>query len=91
MSPATASVPSTLLAALRRWADRLRGSAAASNDVRELHAMSDHELKDLGIGRSEVAEWSRRRSPVALPGRSETERASARLALPRIRTRGAMA
>jgi len=61
----------TLLALLRRWLGRARGTGAASADTLELRGMSDHELKDLGIGRSEVQEWSRRRSPSARPGTTE--------------------
>jgi uncharacterized protein YjiS (DUF1127 family) len=61
----------TLLALLRRWLSRVRGTGAASADTLELRGMSDHELNDLGIGRSEVQEWSRRRSPSAHPGTTE--------------------
>ena len=87
MSHPTARVPFALLVVLRRWAGRLRGSVAASNDALELRAMSDHELKDLGIGRSEVPEWSRRPVPAARPGTSEMERASARVPMPCVRMR----
>ena len=62
---------STLLAVLRRWLGRVRGTGAASVDTLELRGMSDHELNDLGIGRSEVQAWSRRRSPNARPGTTE--------------------
>jgi len=48
----------SLLTALRRWVGRV---FAARHQRLELHRMSDSELKDLGIGRSEVQEWSRRR------------------------------
>src|SRR5689334_5905455 len=72
---AAAAAPS-LLALLRRWLSRVRGTGAASGDTLELRGMSDHELNDLGIGRSEVQEWSRRRTPIARPG--TTERTSLR-------------
>ena len=68
--PHDATAP-TLLALLRRWLGRVRGTGAASADTLELRGMSDHELNDLGIGRSEVQEWSRRRSPSARPGATE--------------------
>lgn len=58
----------SLLASLRRWLGRVCGAGGASADARELRGMSDHELKDLGIGRSEIQEWSRRRAPIARPG-----------------------
>lgn len=62
---------SNLLALLRRWLGRVRGTDTASADALELRGMSDHELNDLGIGRSEVQGWSRRRSPSARPGATE--------------------
>lgn len=68
MNPLPATTRSTLLATLRRWAGRVLGSRARSHDAIELQGMSDHELKDLGIGRSEVQEWSRRRVPDARRG-----------------------
>ncbi|NHN21654.1 DUF1127 domain-containing protein, partial [Bacillus amyloliquefaciens] len=68
--PHDATAP-TLLALLRRWLGRVRGTGAASADALELRGMSDHELNDLGIGRSEVQEWSRRKSPGARPGATE--------------------
>jgi len=61
----------TLLALMRRWLGRVRGTGAASADTLELRGMSDHQLKDLGIGRSEIQEWSRRRSPNDRPGTTE--------------------
>lgn len=61
----------TLLATLRRWLGRVRGAGAASAATLELRGMSDHELNDLGIGRSEVQEWSRRRAPNDRPGTTE--------------------
>ena len=51
--PHDATAPS-LLALLRRWLSRVRGTGAASADTLELRGMSDHDLNDLGIGRSEV-------------------------------------
>ena len=80
-----------LLTMLRRCAARLRGNTATSQEALELRGMSDHELKDLGIGRSEIQEWSRRRIPAAHPGKSETERACVGVALARLRTRAVMA
>ena len=68
--PHDATAP-TLLALLRRWLGRARGAGAASADALELRGMSDHELNDLGIGRSEVQGWSRRRSASARPGPTE--------------------
>lgn len=41
----------------------------------EIRGMSDHELKDLGLGRSEVQEWLRRRTPSARHG-TEARRAA---------------
>ena len=66
---ATASIP--LLATLHRWWGRVCGTGTASADALELRGMSDHELNDLGIGRSEIQEWSRQRSPTARPGTTE--------------------
>lgn len=68
--PHDAAAP-TLLALLRRWLGRVRGTGGTSVDTLELRGMSDHELNDLGIGRSEVQAWSRRRSPNARPGTPE--------------------
>ncbi|HSV61120.1 MAG TPA: DUF1127 domain-containing protein [Variovorax sp.] len=45
---------------LQHYADRLksflssRASGAQRHQAAQLHAMSDHELADLGIGRSEI-------------------------------------
>lgn len=61
----------TLLARLRRWLGRARGTGNISADTLELRGMSDHELNDLGIGRSEIQAWSRRGSPHARPGTTE--------------------
>jgi hypothetical protein len=71
MTRPTITVSSRLLALLRRGVGRVCGTAAASHDTLELRGMSDHELKDLGIGRSEVPEWSRRRAPTTRPGTLE--------------------
>ncbi|MGJ7492588.1 DUF1127 domain-containing protein [Variovorax sp. ZT4R33] len=68
-SPTVASTP--WFATLRRWIGRLCGTGTASADARDLRGMSDHELKDLGIGRSEIQEWSRRRAPTDHPGTRE--------------------
>ncbi len=59
MTPASEPEPSPRLSFLRRlhaaWtARRVRRTAA-----RELQAMSEHELKDLGIGRSEIPALAR--------------------------------
>lgn len=76
-SPTAASTP--WFATLRRWIGRVFGTGAASLDALELRGMSDHELKDLGIGRSEVQEWSRRRRPTdPLEAPSVDARCSAR-------------
>lgn len=87
MTPSPATTRSTLLATLRRWAGRVLGNGARSHDALELQGMSDHELKDLGIGRSEVQEWSRRRVPDTRPGTPEPAQAdrAARLQSPRRR------
>jgi len=53
----------TLLSALPRFAQRAMASLRQSHSHLELAGMSDRELQDLGIGRSEVPEWSRRRAP----------------------------
>lgn len=71
MTRPTTATSSPLLALLRRWAGRVCGAATSSHDALELRGMSDHELKDLGIGRSEVQEWSRRRPPATRPGTHE--------------------
>ncbi|MGJ7488205.1 DUF1127 domain-containing protein [Variovorax sp. LT2P21] len=61
----------TLLATLRRWLGRVCGIGGASADALELRGMSDHELSDLGIGRSEIQEWSRRSEPTDRHGTRE--------------------
>jgi len=71
MTRSNTIVPSRMLAALGRWSNRVYGIVARSNDMRELQAMSDHALKDLGIGRSEVQAWSRRRATAARHGTPE--------------------
>lgn len=43
-----------LIHALRGWRRRVMGSRRARADGRHLRGMSEHELRDLGIGRSEV-------------------------------------
>ena len=55
----------TLLVALQGWA---RDRVAAQHQRLELAHMSDRELTDLGIGRSEVAAWSRRSVQTARVG-----------------------
>jgi len=66
---ATASI--RLLATLHRWWGRVCGTGTASADALELRGMSDHELNDLGIGRSEIQEWSRRSAPTDRHGTRE--------------------
>lgn len=62
--PSDASTSSSnLLSALRQWAGRLRAARQRTHQRLDLARMSDAELKDLGIGRSEVQEWSRRCGP----------------------------
>lgn len=63
---------SNLLALLRRWLGRVRGTDTASADALELRGMSDHELNDLGIGRCEIQGWSRRNGPTDRPGTRES-------------------
>jgi uncharacterized protein YjiS (DUF1127 family) len=41
--------------ALRSWRRRAAERRRAHMDARHLAGMSEHELRDLGIGRSEVA------------------------------------
>jgi len=54
----TAPKPSTfhqrLIHALRGWRRRVVNRRRARLDSRQLAGMSEHELRDLGIGRSEV-------------------------------------
>ncbi len=54
----TATKPSSfhrrLIHALRGWRRRVVNERRARADLRQLRGMSDHELRDLGIGRSEV-------------------------------------
>jgi len=45
-----------LMHALRSWRRRAAEQRRARADSRHLAGMSDHELRDLGIGRSEVQE-----------------------------------
>jgi uncharacterized protein YjiS (DUF1127 family) len=56
----TAPKPSTfrqrLIHALRGWRRRVVNRRRARADMRHLAGMSEHELRDLGIGRSEVPE-----------------------------------
>lgn len=66
--PSAARPSSALLAGLRRWVARRRAAAIERRDVLALRGMSDRELNDLGIGRSEIQEWSRGRPPSARPG-----------------------
>ena len=44
-----------LMHALRSWRRRAAERRRAHADARHLAGMSEHELRDLGIGRSEVA------------------------------------
>lgn len=70
----SSSAPSSffLLAALRQWAGRLRATRRQAHQRLALSHMSDAELKDLGIGRSEVQEWLRRRVPETRSGATST-------------------
>ncbi|CAA2100301.1 DUF1127 domain-containing protein [Variovorax paradoxus] len=43
-----------LMHALRGWRRRMTRGRRARTDMRQLTGMSEHELRDLGIGRSEV-------------------------------------
>ncbi|MBT2333320.1 DUF1127 domain-containing protein [Variovorax paradoxus] len=44
-----------LMHALRSWRRRAAERRRSRDDLRHLAGMSDHELRDLGIGRSEAA------------------------------------
>ncbi len=57
------STRATLGSALRRMAARLAATRLHAHQRFEIRGMSDHELKDLGLGRSEVQEWLRRPAP----------------------------
>jgi uncharacterized protein YjiS (DUF1127 family) len=48
--------PQRLMHALRRWRDRAAERSRQHADAGHLAGMSDHDLRDLGIGRSEVQE-----------------------------------
>ncbi len=54
---------STFRSALRRMAARRVAARHHAHQRFEIRGMSDHELKDLGLGRSEVQEWLRRPAP----------------------------
>lgn len=54
---------SSLRNAFRRMAAPLVAARHHAHQRVEIRGMSDHELKDLGLGRSEVQEWLRRRTP----------------------------
>ena len=43
-----------LMHALRRWRRRATARSRQRPDAQQLAGMSEHELRDLGIGRSEV-------------------------------------
>lgn len=77
--PTAARPSSALLAGLRRWVARRRAAAIERRDVLALRGMSDRELNDLGIGRCEIQEWSRRRPLSARPGTPEPREEAARL------------
>lgn len=67
-----ACIPTTsasMWAPLRRWWARRVEARRCASDRLAVSAMSDHELADLGIGRSEIAEWSRRSA--SIPGDPE--------------------
>lgn len=50
----------SLRSALRRLAASVHARRQQAHQRIELRGMSDHELMDLGLGRSEVQEWLRR-------------------------------
>ncbi len=84
--------PSSLRSALRRIADRVRAARARSHQRLELQGMSDRELMDLGLGRSEVQAYLRRSTPSARHGSEALAGArSAAQEAPRSRTAPARA
>jgi len=57
--PPAPSLYRSLAAALRRWWTARMERRLENLAIRELQAMSDRELRDIGIGRSHIA-WSAR-------------------------------
>lgn len=55
-APKPSSFHHRLIHALRGWRRRVVNNHRARADMLHLAGMSDHELRDLGIGRSEVPE-----------------------------------
>ncbi|WP_426391017.1 DUF1127 domain-containing protein [Variovorax sp. R-27] len=55
-APKPSSFHQRLIHALRGWRRRVVNSRRTHADSRQLASMSDHDLRDLGIGRSEVPE-----------------------------------
>jgi uncharacterized protein YjiS (DUF1127 family) len=55
-APKPSSFHQRLIHALRGWRRRVVNSRRTHADSRQLAGMSDHDLRDLGIGRSEVPE-----------------------------------
>jgi uncharacterized protein YjiS (DUF1127 family) len=53
-APKPTSFHQRLIHALRGWRRRVVNGRRARADLRHLAGMTDHELRDLGIGRSEV-------------------------------------
>jgi uncharacterized protein YjiS (DUF1127 family) len=53
-APKPTSFHQRLIHALRGWRRRVVNGRRARADLRHLSGMNDHELRDLGIGRSEV-------------------------------------
>ncbi|MDH6592179.1 uncharacterized protein YjiS (DUF1127 family) [Variovorax sp. TBS-050B] len=53
-APKPSSFHQRLIHALRGWRRRVRDGRSARAAARHLGGMSDHELRDLGIGRSEL-------------------------------------
>lgn len=53
-APKPTSFHQRLIHALRGWRRRVMNRRRARLDSRQLAGMSEHELRDLGIGRSEV-------------------------------------
>ena len=66
--PSCLSSLASLRAALERLAARWRLARLHARSRSELQGMSDHELMDLGLGRSESPEWLRRSEATARSG-----------------------
>jgi uncharacterized protein YjiS (DUF1127 family) len=53
-APTHSPFPQRLMHALRRWRRRMAERSRHRADAGHLAGMSEHDLRDLGIGRSEV-------------------------------------